>query len=189
MKPIITTEAEGRKSIVYQYKGRHIVATTHQIEQAKERNQLTQDQVELMYRKAVDALAKAKKGKEKSGEYLIYSKQLGQGIVVDWRKHGDASLDTGDNHLIIITFLPRRKSTAATASTTRIMVESYDGVDSTDISEYIADIFDVTQDMLNESEKTDGASVVRKSFDGYGMIAVFQSGKFWDIDLEMIEVD
>jgi hypothetical protein len=190
MKPIKLNEGAKGWTILYNYKGRKVVGTKHFYERIGERNQIDEKAVNTIFERAMDSLVKKKRGKEKTGEYLVYSKEFKQGIVIDFRDHSLDGFEDGNNNIVAVTFLPRTKSKPADNKTTRLVVESSD-VDyfSHDLASYIYDTFDVGSEAVMESVDPDKVSIIRKKFNDIEYVAVFSEGKLWNIDIGIVEVD
>ena len=175
MKSFEQFVTEETKEVIYTYKNRYVITTNHFYERAKERFNRTKEELNELFDKAIDAIINDKQ--DSSKEYLIFSKKLNQGIVVDWRRQGDRNLDDGKNHLIIITLLPLGKSYPREC-TERILVECTDKYYSQNVVNYICDILDIDK-LKNES-----IEVVNK----YNIEVIFVEKKLHDINYDVIEI-
>jgi hypothetical protein len=190
MKPIKLNEGAKGWTVLHKYKGRKVVGTKHFYERIGERNQIDEKAVNTIFERAMDSLVKKKRGKEKTGEYLVYSKEFKQGIVIDFRDHSLDGFEDGNNNIVAVTFLPRTKSKPADNKTTRLVVESCDTeYYSHEVAGYVYDVFNVNEENIFENIDPDKVAIIRKDFGTGECVAIFNEGKLWNLNISVVEID
>lgn len=178
---------------IFQHKGKWIIDTKHAHERMISRNELTEQELETLYTRAIDGLiAKGTGYTENDANFLFFSRSLKQGFVVDYRQ--DFKNKDGKRHLIIVTFLPRNKDKAK-PGTIRIFVESKEGVKYSNFSQDFVDYIEsISQQNLTESIVNEGQMefMCQDAF-GENLELSFYcvEGKIWDVgDMpEVIEIE
>lgn len=164
------------------YKSKKVIFTNHGVERKAERI-MGKDVIETLSKKAIQHIKNNRKKFDEyaPSEYLFYSKSLNQGMVVDYRQ--DRQSDDKENHLIIITVLPKGKQ-AEKEGTTKVILEHSSNTEnlSEEFMEYLSStLFNglITEGYDYEPIETD-----------YGFKVIFCENKFWDIHgMEIIELD
>lgn len=192
MKTIESIYMESTKwKIIHQYKGRKVLGTVHYYDQSEVRNELTEDQIKKIFERGLDQIVKTKKGKEKQQEYLIYSKEFRQGVVIDFRDFDLEGFEDGNNNMVVITFLPRTKSRPANPRTVRLMVEhKIVGELSDEFIEYVMDVFNIEESTITETiNESDLVGIYKETFGKRTIHVVVSDGKLWDMTIPIIEVE
>lgn len=99
----------GKSREYYHQEGdRFLIFTDHSTERSLQRqNHLSIENKKLLFSKLMNGILKNKKWKNRSGEYLVFSKSLRYGLVFDYRP--DGKMRDGKNHFIVITVLPKNR--------------------------------------------------------------------------------
>ena len=165
---------------IFNHRGKAIIDTYHATDRAKERNQLTDENVKTMFTRMVD---KFLLDKYPRGHYLVFSKSLDQAVVVSYEP--DTYKRSPDNHFIIITFLPRGRSNPK-PGTTKVIVEKYD--DNVKFSEAFIEYMKPYMTLITEEAKYD---YVKKDLkiDGFDVQMILCNNKIWDMVPELVEID
>lgn len=178
--------------VAHEYGGRRVIQTNHYNDRVGERGQISQEQLKKLYERAIDALKRSKPKNEKQGEYLIYSKEFKQGIVVEWRKHDLGGFENKKNNMVLITYLQRKHAQPNSPRTTKVVVESFsDAGFSDEFATYIGAVCGITEQELTDTvENGDLVNINRGEHLGYrDSCATFSDGKLWDVNMYVIEVD
>ncbi len=113
--------AEVGIGVIFTHKGKNIIGTKHAVDRAIERNNLTPEEIEILFTKIIDRPIK------KQGTYVFYVKSLKQGLVINYRP--DNQVKSNVPQYVIITFLPRKKSQTADPNDVRIVLENSEYAD------------------------------------------------------------
>lgn len=177
---------------IFYYRGRYVIDTKHATERKIQRNQITQQEVETLYKRMIDDMLKKNESYQNTdGHYLFFSKSLNQGIVIHYR-HDGKKKERKERDFIIITFLPRGNSYPQ-QNTKKVVLENYENNDyfSEEFVNYINDIISEKNTILQEQieEKYNGMYDVEISEDEK-IKFYFVEGKLWDlVDYELIEIE
>ncbi len=137
----------GKTEYIFKHKGRWVIDTNHATERMAQRNQFTKKEIEVFFRKMIEAFLK--KGSRYTdmdiysgaNEFLFFSKSLNQGMIIAYRK--DYKNIDDNQHFVVVTFFPRGAKRAKKGTET-IMLESYifeDGpVYSDEFMEYMSEL-------------------------------------------------
>lgn len=162
---------EKNSEVIFKYKGKKVIVTKHSTLRQIERSDLTQNQIETIYKRSIDKLLSLS---NTFGPYLFFSKSLNQGIVVDYRE--DYKEKDNEKHLIIITFLPRGKQKSK-SGTEKLFLERYVDLEencSTHLSQEFLNYMNEISDYIEKDDEGNIKVIVNES--------VF---KFYQVD-EMI---
>ena len=113
-----------RNEYLYNYRKRWIIDTKHASQRIIERNQLTIEEMELLFKRSIDKVLACKNC---DCCYLFYSKGLKQGMVTEYRQ--DFRNKNGERHLILVTYLPRGKNRPNDSETKLLTTEQINNIE------------------------------------------------------------
>jgi hypothetical protein len=90
---------------IFKYKGRWVIDTEHAAERRVQRGSVSLKEMETFFKNMIDTFLSEKR---RGYNFLIFSRKLNQGIVIDYRL--DYKKIDAQKHFIIVTFLPKGKS-------------------------------------------------------------------------------
>lgn len=94
-----------RLKYIFKYKGRWVIDTEHAAERRVQRGSVSLKEMETFFKNMIEKFLSEKR---RGSNFLIFSRKLNQGLVIDYRLDYK-KVDT-QKHFIIVTFLPRGKS-------------------------------------------------------------------------------
>jgi hypothetical protein len=173
------------EGIIYKQGNYRVIDSNHGPAQKKKRRKsgditLSDREYEKMFSLAID---KFEKEKSKKGDYLIYSRTMQHGIIVNY--HPGV---TGKSRITIITYLPKYKQFPK-PDTMKILVEDYHKEFARPILDYVDSLLSEGGDYLTEEDKLfdydkRGAKSVPAKYE-----FVFVNGELYDtVNFSIIDV-
>jgi hypothetical protein len=152
------------------YKNKFVVDTKHSIERNKERLNLTDNEIQTIFKRGIDTLLKKGYG---SGDFLLFSKEFNQGFVIDYRPSNNKRKE---NDLIVITTLPKD-------GTTKLVLERYND------SPLSIELVNYLNQFISSSLKESLTNVDYETIKMFGFNIVICNNKIWEVEIGLLEVE
>lgn len=167
-----------------EYLNTKVIFTSHSVQRQIEREISNEDLKVLCIRAIEEIKNYPKKYSYAGSEFLFFSKELNQGMIIDYRRDRENPKDER-KHLIVVTVLPKGKKQEK-PGTNKVVVENY----------VVNDLSDIFLEYFNEVIIPNDFSLIEDIYEvsvenlNYNLKATFVDNKFYNlINAEIVELD